>query len=37
MKVLLTGFEPFSGSQVNPSEEVVGRLARDGVLGKDTP
>jgi pyroglutamyl-peptidase len=33
MKVLLTGFEPFGGSQVNPSEQVVGRLARDGVPG----
>ncbi len=33
MKMLLTGFEPFGGSQVNPSGEVVGRLARDGVPG----
>ena len=33
MKMLLTGFEPFGGSQVNPSREVVGRLARDGVPG----
>src|SRR5262252_3416609 len=33
MRVLLTGFEPFGGSQVNPSREVVGRLARDGVSG----
>jgi pyroglutamyl-peptidase len=33
MKVLLTGFEPFGGSQVNPSAQVVGRLARDGVPG----
>jgi pyroglutamyl-peptidase len=33
MKVLLTGFEPFGGSQVNPSREVVGRLAQDGVPG----
>jgi pyroglutamyl-peptidase len=33
MKVLLTGFEPFGSSQVNPSAQVVGRLARDGVSG----
>ena len=33
MKVLLTGFEPFGGSHVNPSEQVAGRLARDGVPG----
>jgi pyroglutamyl-peptidase len=33
MNVLLTGFEPFGGSQVNPSAQVVGRLARDGVSG----
>ena len=33
MKVLLTGFEPFGGSQVNPSEQVVRTLARDGVPG----
>lgn len=28
MKVLLTGFEPFGGSEVNPSEQVVRMLAR---------
>src|SRR5262245_34443529 len=33
MKLLLTGFEPFSGSQVNPSEQVVRTLARDGIHG----
>ena len=33
MKLLLTGFEPFGGSQVNPSAQVVGKLARDGVPG----
>jgi pyroglutamyl-peptidase len=33
MKLLLTGFEPFGGSQVNPSEQVVRRLVRDGVPG----
>lgn len=33
MKLLLTGFEPFAGSDVNPSAEIVARLARDGVAG----
>jgi pyroglutamyl-peptidase len=33
MKVLLTGFEPFGGSSINPSAQVVGRLAQDGVPG----
>jgi pyroglutamyl-peptidase len=33
MKVLLTGFEPFGGSQVNPSAQVVRTLARDGLSG----
>jgi len=33
MKVLLTGFEPFGGSQVNPSAQVVRTLARDGLPG----
>ena len=33
MRVLLTGFEPFGGSQVNPSGQVVHTLARDGVPG----
>jgi pyroglutamyl-peptidase len=28
MKLLLTGFEPFGGSKVNPSEQVVQTLAR---------
>src|SRR5712691_2465170 len=27
MKILLTGFEPFGGSQVNPSEQAVKRIA----------
>lgn len=27
MKLLLTGFEPFGGSQINPSEQVVQTLA----------
>ena len=33
MKVLLTGFEPFGSSQVNPSAQVVRTLARDGIPG----
>jgi pyroglutamyl-peptidase len=33
MKVLLSGFEPFGGSKVNPSELVVHRLAERGVEG----
>jgi len=28
MKLLLTGFEPFGGSEVNPSEEVVKALSK---------
>ncbi len=28
MKILLTGFEPFGGSEVNPSEQVVRAIAR---------
>src|SRR5215475_6956180 len=33
MKMLLTGFEPFASSQVNPSAQVVRTLARDGIPG----
>ena len=33
MKLLVTGFEPFGGSAVNPSEQVVRVLARDGFDG----
>ena len=33
MKLLLTGFEPFGGSQINPSEQVVLALAHDGLPG----
>ena len=33
MKVLLMGFEPCGGSQVNPFTQVVRTLARDGVPG----
>jgi pyroglutamyl-peptidase len=29
MKILLTGFEPFGGSDINPSEQVVKTLAQD--------
>jgi pyroglutamyl-peptidase len=31
--VLLTGFEPFGGAQVNPSAEVVRAFAADGLDG----
>ena len=33
MKLLLTGFEPFGGSRVNPSAQIVERLGCDGVEG----
>ena len=33
MNVLLTGFEPFGGSQLNPSAQVVRTLTRDGLPG----
>lgn len=35
MKLLLTGFEPFGESKVNPSEQVVRSLARQGIDGVD--
>ncbi|MSQ14900.1 MAG: pyroglutamyl-peptidase I [Dehalococcoidia bacterium] len=35
MKILLTGFEPFGGSQVNPSEQVVRRIAAAPPLDAD--
>jgi pyroglutamyl-peptidase len=35
MKLLLTGFEPFGGSAINPSEQTVRVLARDGLTGID--
>ena len=35
MKLLLTGFEPFGGSHLNPSEQVVRSIARDGLAGVD--
>ena len=32
MKILVTGFEPFNGGTVNPSEQIVNRLeAPEGV------
>ena len=35
MRLLLTGFEPFDGSTVNPSEQAVRRLAAEGFPGVD--
>jgi pyroglutamyl-peptidase len=34
-KILLTGFEPFGGDSVNPSWEVVGRVAAEPPAGLD--
>ena len=31
MKILLTGFEPFGKSTINPSEQVVGRLSKESL------
>ena len=33
MKLLLTGFEPFGESKINPSEQVVRALAREKIPG----
>lgn len=33
MKLLLTGFEPFGGSDINPSEQVVKKLADKKIKG----
>ena len=33
MKLLLTGFEPFGGSDVNPSAQIVAQLAETGIEG----
>jgi len=33
MKLLLTSFEPFGGSHINPLEQVVHTLVRDGMTG----
>jgi pyroglutamyl-peptidase len=35
MKILLAGFEPFGGSTVNPSIQVVRALAQDPLDGID--
>lgn len=32
-RVLLTGFEPFGSSRLNPSQEIVRRLGAEGVPG----
>lgn len=37
MRVLLSGFEPFGGESVNPSQRVVERLAATGVEGVVVP
>lgn len=34
-RVLVTGFEPFAGSRVNPSAEVASRLAGTAIAGVD--
>ena len=33
MKLLITGFEPFGESKINPSEQVVRALAREKIAG----
>jgi pyroglutamyl-peptidase len=33
MRLLLTGFEPFDGSPLNPSQQVVARLEAEGLPG----
>ncbi|MBI5880146.1 MAG: pyroglutamyl-peptidase I [Chloroflexi bacterium] len=33
MKLLLTGFQPFGGSHINPSEQAVLAIAHDGLPG----
>lgn len=33
MHLLLTGFEPFGGSKINPSQQVLERLAAEGIPG----
>lgn len=35
MKLLLTGFEPFGESKINPSEQVVRTLEREKIPGVD--
>jgi len=34
MKIMVTGFEPFDGSDVNPSEQVVKRLVEHNPIAK---
>ena len=33
MRLLLTGFEPFGGSPINPSEQIVRAFERQGITG----
>jgi pyroglutamyl-peptidase len=33
MRLLLTGFEPFGGSKINPSQQIVERLEAEGFPG----
>ena len=33
MKILLTGFEPFGNSSLNPSGEIVKAIMADNVVG----
>jgi pyroglutamyl-peptidase len=35
MKLLLTGFEPFAGSSINPSEQIARALAQSSLPGLD--
>ena len=35
LRVLVTGFEPFGGSAVNPSEQLIEQLGASGVPGLD--
>jgi pyroglutamyl-peptidase len=33
MRLLLTGFEPFGGSSINPSQQIIERLEAEGLPG----
>lgn len=35
MRILLTGFEPFGGSSLNPSCELVRAIEKDGLVGSE--
>jgi len=35
LRVLLTGFEPFNGAKLNPSEQLVLRIGKDDVPGAE--